>query len=318
MHMEATIKETVKNIFKTHAFEEAVALTESCRGEYIREFGVKSWNALVTYYKHANIIPEPSVVAEPEAWYPAVDAEVPDTNATDVEDKASSPALSKKEIKKFFHQKADEVYASLKDETGGVPFEELMEALIKLQDEFYVTYGVKLGDYYKKSLEYYRGFDPSKDEEKFLEQFRESESTDSNALVVSDDANDNKKSENEVVETVEYMLYQNAGDKIDWYGHFVNYKGLKVGDEGMMIRMNNLGVGMGRVIATAQMTMEEIGMFHKCYAVIRANTASDNRRVMLFKRAFNNLKGSMKDPAFATKTKSKDICDFVLNYDSNK
>ena len=27
---------------------------------------------------------------------------------------------------------------------------------------------------------------------------------------------------------------------------------------------------------------------------------------------------AVNDPAFVTKTKSKDICDFVLNYDSNK
>lgn len=224
--MEATIKETVKNIFKTHTFEEAVELTKQYCGEYIREFGVKSWNGLMTYYKNANISPEQSVVAEPEAEYPADDVETPGTDAT----------------------------------------------------EF-----------------------------------------DANTLEVVDDANDCKQEENETeVETVEYMLYQNAGDKIDWYGHFVNYKGLKVGEEDMMVRMNNLGVGMGRVIATAQMTMDEIAMFHKCYAMIRSNTSSDNRRVMMFKRAFNNLKDAMNDPAFATKTKSKDICDFVLNYDSNK
>lgn len=224
--MEATIKETVKNIFKSHTFEDAVELTKQYCGEYIREFGVKSWNGMMTYYKNASITPEPVVVAEPEAEYPADDAETPETDATEADD---------------------------------------------------------------------------------------------NALEVSDDANDCKQEENETeVETVEYMLYQNAGDKIDWYGHFVNYKGLKVGDEDWMIRMNNLGVGMGRVIAAAQMTLPEINIFHKCYAVIRANTQSDNRRVMLFKRAFNNLKDAMNDPAFTTKTKSKDICDFVLNYDSNK
>lgn len=81
--MEATIKETVKNIFKTHTFEEAVALTEGCRGEYIHEFGVKSWNALVTYYKHANVSPEPMTVAEPEAEYPVTEDEATNAEATD-------------------------------------------------------------------------------------------------------------------------------------------------------------------------------------------------------------------------------------------
>ncbi len=233
--MEATIKETVKNIFKTHAFDEAVALTENCRGEYIHEFGVKSWNALVTYYKHANITPEPSVVAEQEAEYSTTE---PDTDASETE-----------------------VF-------------EVAEADVEYCAESNITED-------------------------------DSEAGDSDACETD-------------VEIVEYMLYQNAGDKVEWYGHSVNYKGLKVGDEDWMIRMNNLGVGIGRVIAAAQMTLPEINIFHKCYAVIRANTQSDNSRVMLFKRAFNNLQEAVKDPAFVTKTKSKDICDFVLNYDSNK
>lgn len=233
--MESTIKETVKNIFKTHAFDEAVALTENCRGEYIHEFGVKSWNGMMTYYKNANITPEPSVVAEPEAEYSTTE---PDTDASETE-----------------------VF-------------EVAEADVEYCAESNITED-------------------------------DSEAGDSDACETD-------------VETVEYMLYQNAGDKVEWYGHYVNYKGLKVGDEDWMIRMNNLGVGIGRVIAAAQMTLQEINIFHKCYAVIRANTQSDNSRVMLFKRAFNNLQEAVKDPAFVTKTKSKDICDFVLNYDSNK
>lgn len=236
--MEAAIKETVKNIFKTNTFEKALELTREYRGEYIREFGVKSWNALVTYYKHANITPETAVAADPEAEYIATE-----TGASEVE--------------------SDVI------DSGNVGMLEISKD---------IAIGITDVDY----------------------------------------AEDDKQWETQEEETVPYMLYQNVGDRIVWYGHFVNYKELEVGDEDLMIRMNNLGVGMGRVIATAQMTMNEIAMFHKCYAVIRANTASDNKRVMLFKRAFNNLKDAMNDPAFATKTKSKDICDFVLNYDSNK
>ena len=115
-------------------------------------------------------------------------------------------------------------------------------------------------------------------------------------------------------ETVEYMLYQNAGDKVDWYGHYVNHKGLKVGDEAMMVRMNNLGVGMGKVIATAQLTMEEIGVFHKCYASTRSAKVSDNIKVKLFVTAFNNLKAAVKDPAFPSKSSNKDIELFVRHY----
>lgn len=68
--METTIKDQVKNIFKTNAFETALDLTRNLRGEYIKEYGVKSWNALVTYYKKANIQPV-AEVAEQEAEYKA-------------------------------------------------------------------------------------------------------------------------------------------------------------------------------------------------------------------------------------------------------
>lgn len=224
--MEATIKETVKNIFKSNTFKNALDLTRDFRGEYIREFGVKSWNGLVTYYKKLNIIPEEKA-AEPESEY------APTMVESDVE---KLPAVSEEEN------------------------EATTVAIIKEVSE--------------------------------------------------------KSDKTEKPEVVEYMLYQNVGDKLDWYGHFVNYKGLKVGEEDWMIRMNNLGVGMGRVIATAQMTLPEINVFHKCYAAIRALSASDNRRVTLFKRAFNNLQEAMKDPAFATTTTNKSICDFVLNYNN--
>lgn len=248
--MEATIKETVKNIFKTNKFEDALDLTRNLRGEYIREFGVKSWNGLATYYKSANIIPELPVAAEPEEGYSDFVSDMPDIGKTKADAKSQASALSKKDIEKLFKQKIEEAEESLKDkETGGVPYEEMLEAWIKIQEEFYSTYGVKPGDDYKKALDIYRNFDPNEDQEKFLKQFRESESTDANVHEVSDDANDCKQEENETEdESVDYMLYRNVGDKVEWYGHYVNYAGLKVGDIGMMVRMNNLGVGRGKVL----------------------------------------------------------------------
>ncbi len=222
--MEATIKETVKNIFKTNKFEDALDLTRNLRGEYIHEFGTKSWNALVVYYKNANIIPE-TVIAEPEPEYPSSDEDVCETETSD--DNAK--------------EEANEIPSETED--GNIQYESSPD-----------------------------------------------------------------------VETVEYMLYQNDGDRVEWYGHYVNYANLKVGDTGMMVRMNNLGVGNGKVLATSQMTMAEIGEFHKCYAVIRTSVTSDARRVTLFKRAFDNLQIAMKDPAYSIKTTSKAKCDFVLNY----
>lgn len=67
--METTIKDQVKNIFKTNVFETALELTRNLRSEYISEYGVKSWNALASYYKKANIQPEVTQVAEPETAY---------------------------------------------------------------------------------------------------------------------------------------------------------------------------------------------------------------------------------------------------------
>ncbi len=82
--MEATIKETVKNIFKSNTFEAALDLTRDLRGEYIKEFGAKSWNGLVTYYMKANIIPEVKV-AEEEAEYSSVSEDGEDVADTDIE-----------------------------------------------------------------------------------------------------------------------------------------------------------------------------------------------------------------------------------------
>lgn len=82
--MEATIKETVKNIFKSNTFEAALDLTRDLRGEYIKEFGAKSWNGLVTYYMKANIIPKVKV-AEEEAEYSSVSEDGEDVADTDIE-----------------------------------------------------------------------------------------------------------------------------------------------------------------------------------------------------------------------------------------
>lgn len=235
--MEATVKEIVKNIFKSNTFEAAFELTREYRSEYLAEFGIKSRNSLVSYYKKANIIPE-SNVAEPEPEYGITAIDTSDEASEDVDDEDS----------------------------------------LDIEDN-------------------------------------EEEEEEADTLSSEDDSEAEEAEESEPEEErVEYMLYQNAGDKVDWYGHYVNHKGLKVGDEAMMVRMNNLGVGMGKVIATAQMTMEEIGVFHRCYASIRADKISDNIKVMLFERAFNNLKDAMRDPAFPSKSSNKEIELFVLHY----
>lgn len=260
--MEATIKETVKNIFKANAFEAALELTRNLRGEYIREYGVKSWNALVSYYRKANIQPEVAVVAEPDTIFPEANMNEPCNE--DKENDCESDIVCMKVT--------PEDVANLHNTLAGIFGEDPVTA----------------------------------------------ESTNANAGNTqvdepAEESSDEVKTKEEE-ERVKYMLYQNDGEKIAWYGHFVNYKGLKVGESGMMVRMNNLGVGRGKVLATASMTMEEIGIFHKCYAAIRQSTLSDNKRVELFTKAFNNLQSAMRDSKFATLSAGKAIANFVLNY----
>ena len=189
--MEAKIKDTVKNIFKANAFEAALELTENLRGEYIAEYGVKSWNALVAYYRKASLKQEAVMVAEPEPAYATSakdearetdnakssekDADVAMMNITpenvgelhntlaglfgedpEPTGKEAAQKVKKSALKEEFEHKADEIRKSLEDKTGEVPFEKLMEALIELQDEYLKKYDVKLGKDYRKDLETYR------------------------------------------------------------------------------------------------------------------------------------------------------------------
>lgn len=67
--METTLKDQVKNIFKSNTFEVAMELTKDLYGEYLRVYGIKSWNSLAAYYKKANIQSGVYEVAEPEPEY---------------------------------------------------------------------------------------------------------------------------------------------------------------------------------------------------------------------------------------------------------
>lgn len=260
--METTIKDQVKNIFKTNAFETALELTRDLSGEYIAENGVKSWNALVSYYKKANIQPETTQVTEPESGY-----------SENIEEESMGSEKSSGN-----ENNPDIIMMEINPENVG--------------DLHNILAGV------------------------FGEEHESTETSDSVEAQVDEpaEASSDEVKTQEEEERVEYMLYQNDGEKIVWYGHLVNSKGLKVGESGMMIRMNNLGVGRGKVLATALMTMEEIGMFHKCYAAIRQSTLSDNKRVELFTKAFNNLQSAMRDSKFASLSTGKSIAKFVLNY----
>lgn len=260
--MEATIKDYVKNIFKSNTYEVAMELAKDLYLDYIREYGLKSWNSLAAYYKKANIQPEVTQVAEPETTYSETNED--DSMAT-VNDNSNEnePDVVMMEI-------TPDNVGDLHNTLAGIFGEESVADLTTDAVESQVEESVEVS------------LDEVKDQDE--------------------------------EERVEYMLYQNDGEKVEWYGHFVNFRGLKVGENGMMVRMNNLGVGKGKVLATASMTMKEIGMFHKCYAAIRQSTLSDNKRVELFTKAFNNLQSAVSDPKFATLSTGKAISNFVLNY----
>ena len=79
-----TIKDRVKEIFQTRSFEEALETTRDIRKYYIEEYGVKSWNALVAYYKKANIQPEPMVAEHVEEIYDTEEVAQMDENDDDL------------------------------------------------------------------------------------------------------------------------------------------------------------------------------------------------------------------------------------------
>ena len=66
--MKKSIKSEVKNFFSSLSFNEALVASAPLKASYIDEYGIKSWNSLVAYYKKANNRSKVSV-AEPEATY---------------------------------------------------------------------------------------------------------------------------------------------------------------------------------------------------------------------------------------------------------
>lgn len=209
-----TVKEQVKNIFQTNTFENALEATRELRNAYLEEHGVKSWNAMVAYYKKANIQPAPMMVAEP--------------------------------TEEDYQEALEEMFKGAEQEIEEevLPFDEAREL--------------------------------------------ESESE------IEEEVHEEEPIEEEPKEKVEYMVYRNSGNKLDFYGHQVNYKSLPVGSEDMMIRMFNLGIGKGKVVATASLTIDEVGVFHSIYANIRKRKISEEKMVEQFAFCLNHLHEFLK------------------------
>lgn len=338
--METTIKDQVKNIFKTNAFETALELTRNLRGEYINEYGVKSWNAMASYYRKANIQPETKQVSEPDPKYIETTPTVKKEESKKSQSKGMSTTLLMKQYEEMKQKHPDSILlfrvgdfyetfgkdAVEASEVLGITLTRRMNGkadtieLAGFPHHALDTYLPKLVRAGKRVAICEQLDDPKKVKvtEKVIPNTDQKclfDEQPANVQVeVQKEADDNKEPD---VEKIEYMLYQNDGEKVDWYGHFVNYKGLKVGDKDMMIRMNNLGIGKGKVLATASFTMDEVAMFHKIYAAIRKANKSDNKRVEKFTVAFNKLQEAMKSPEFASKKKAKEIADYVLNFKGN-
>lgn len=230
--MEAAIKETVNNIFKTNKYEDAINLTRNLRGEYIHEFGVKSWNGLVTYYRNASIIPA-EIAAEEEAAYPAAECE------------ASSEA-----------------------DSNEAPENEAVET---------------------------------------AEAGKESESE------AEEIVDEDSESEPEA-ERIEYMLYRNTGAKVEWFGHRENFYGLKVGDTARMIRMNNKGVSEGIVVASNALALDDIALFHKCYAVIIRMKRSYKEQLEIASKCLMNLPEAINGEYDRVPASDVKLTDYVLNF----
>ena len=341
--MGTSIKTQVKEIFKANLFDTALNLTAPLRDEYIKVCGLKSWNALKAYYKKVNNQPESDIVAEEETSYP-------DTQVKE-EDKKSkihvgTGICETPLMKQYMEMKKKHPDAILLFRVGDF-YETFSEDAIAASEILGITLtrrangnaaNVELAGFPHHALDTYlprlvsagrrvaiceQLEDPKKIKvtEKIIPNKDQKDLFEGHPMTVPEclveDKSDVVDMNEPEIERVEYMLYQNDGEKIDWYGHFVNYKGLKVGDKDMMIRMNNLGIGQGKVLATASFSMEEVAIFHKVYAAIREANKSDNQRVAKFTVAFNNLQEAMKSPEFGTKKKAKDIADFVLNFGAN-
>lgn len=219
--METTIKDSVKKIFSTRKFEDALEATRYLRGDYIGEYGTKSWNALVAYYKKLDIMPEENV-AEPENEYSVTEESIPG-GTTNGEMDAIADAVA-------------------------------------------------------------------------IEEKEESTEEESN------------------VEEVEYMLYRNTGDSVEWFGHRENFYSLPVGSTARMIRMNNNGVSEGMVVASNILTLDDVAIFHRCYAVIIRMKRSYKEQLELAAKCLMNLPEAIARQYHRVPTSDTKLTDYVLNF----
>ena len=379
--MEANIKDTVKNIFKANAFEAALELTENLRSEYIAEYGVKSWNALVAYYRKASLKHEVAQAAEPDPAYSASTKDEPSkTDNTKSREKSADvtmmnitpenvgelhntlagffgeePAPTSKESVLTAHKTVKPVSkTTLMQQYDEIKKKHPDAILLFRVGDFYETFSddaieassilgitltrrangsaqsVELAGFPHHALDTYlpklvragkrvciceQLEDPKKYKVKEVSETVKPENpiNDKQKNVTKTATDKVEDHEEKDEERVEYMLYRNTGDNVEWFGHRENFYGLKVGDTARMIRMNNKGVSQGMVVASNALTLDQVDLFHKCYGVIIRMKRSYKEQLELASKCLNKL----PDATVSGKSlPSNDIklTDYVLNF----
>lgn len=278
--MNTTIKNEVKDLFSSLPFEAALEATKGLRGEYIKEFGVKSWNGLVSYYKKANIQPKETMVAEPEPKY---DAQVNNDSVIDNEDGTNEDeVIDGVEMMVLHPENVEDLHSLLEEALGEAPASSTGGDAATTDDS------TETPECLTSNTDV-NGDEPSKTEE-------------------------NSDVEPENVELIDYMIYRNTGDGLEWFGHKENYTHLEEGSVALLIRNHSCGVGMGQVLATANLTYGHISIFHRCYKAISNKRCSYKEQLDMTVKCFRNISSmSTKDLANLPKVDTK-LTDQILNF----
>ncbi len=129
-----------------------------------------------------------------------------------------------------------------------------------------------------------------------------------------DESNEEKPTDDSQMEEVEYMLYRNTGDSVEWFGHRENLYGLSVGDTARMIRMNNKGVSEGLVVASNAMTLDDVALYHRCYAVIIRMKRSYKEQLELAAKCLMNLPEAIARQYHRVPASDTKLTDYILNF----
>ena len=338
MKMENSIKTQVKEIFKANSFETALELIGSLRDEYIKKEGKRSWNALKAYYKKANIQPETDKVAEAQTSYP----ETPVKEEVKVTEKSTGKKISETplmkqyaEIKKkypdavllfrvgdFYEMFGEDAVEASKIlgitltrrangkaasiELAGFPFHALDTYLPQLvRAGKRVAICEQLED--PKKMKVTEKVIPNEKPKGLFEDEQK-------VLEIAETKQEMTKDQKEE-DAVEYMLYRNEGGMVEWFGHFVNYNNLKVGDNDTMIRMNNRGVSRGTVVATNRLTLAQVAIFHRCYGIIIKMKRTYKEQLDLAAQCLNKIPQATESGNIPENDIK--LTDMVLNFKGN-